>query len=255
VEDTGSSVAQVARAYAIAREVFEIRPMWAAIEAADRQIATDVQYDLMFEISRMIRRAVYWFLKRYPEKLDIAAMVQSMRPGIGLIAQRVFSLESVAGERRLRKHLERLTAAGVDPDLAQRMVALTVMTQSLDIIEVARDCGLDVAEAAQLYFELSRGLRIGRIRHAIEGLEVQGRWRAIARATLRENLAAQQSAVLRKIVAGRGRCGPRDALAAWLAESKDEIRRVRGIWADMEAAGPLDFATLSVAIREIERLT
>jgi glutamate dehydrogenase len=255
MEDTGSSVAQVVRAYAITRDLFEVRPMWAAVEAADGRIPTESQYDLMFEISRMMRRAVYWFLKRYPNELEIEPMVAKWKPGVSVLMKGIMKLESPPGERRLRRQMQQLTEIGVDARLAHQMVALTALTQSLEIIEVARDHELEVAETARLYFELARGLKLDRIRQAIEELEVEGRWRAIARATLRENLAQQQSAVLRKVLANRGRHTPREALGAWLVETKDEIHRVRQILEDMEASGGLDFATLSVAIREVERLT
>ena len=69
------------------------------------------------------------------------------------------------------------------------------------------------------------------------------------------NQPGNRAALVQSILARRGRRTPRDALTEWLVESKDEIARVRKNLKDMDAPGDIDFATLSVAIREIERLT
>jgi glutamate dehydrogenase len=43
-DETGADVAPVARAFTIAREVFEIRGIWESIEALDNQVSASVQH-------------------------------------------------------------------------------------------------------------------------------------------------------------------------------------------------------------------
>ena len=144
---------------------------------------------------------------------------------------------------------------GIPGGLVERLAALAIATQTLDIIEIADASKVSIGDVVPLYFELGRGLRLDWIRTKIEALQVEGRWPARARATLREQLAQQQNALVQSILAQRGRQTPKDALTEWLVESKDEIARARQNLKDMDASGVIDFATLSVAIREIERLT
>ncbi|NIW25192.1 MAG: NAD-glutamate dehydrogenase, partial [Gammaproteobacteria bacterium] len=66
IEDTAASVSQVVRAYTIVRDVFDIGPIWNAIEAADYKVPPPLQYELIFQISRLVRRAVYWLLQQHP---------------------------------------------------------------------------------------------------------------------------------------------------------------------------------------------
>src|SRR5262249_6651620 len=82
-EETGANVAQVARAYAIVREVFGVRKLWREIEALDHKVDAKVQYDAIFQISRMVRRAVYWLLQNYPQQLEIEPMVRRFSDGVG----------------------------------------------------------------------------------------------------------------------------------------------------------------------------
>src|SRR5690606_9633214 len=74
-EEVGAGVAQIARAYSIAREIFDVRRLWRDIEALDHEAPAAVQYHTMFQIGRMLRHAVYRLLQRQPDALDIEAAV------------------------------------------------------------------------------------------------------------------------------------------------------------------------------------
>ena len=253
-EDTGSEIAQIARAYAISREIFDARTLWKDIEALDNQIQAEVQYVLMFQISRMLRRTVYWFLHRHPTNLSVEPLVDHLRPGVGEVLGNLDKLESARGRGRLAKDVQHLLALGVSEALAGRIAALAYMLKALDIVEVAKLHGLEPEAIARLYFELGRGLRFDWLRTRIEQLKVQGRWQAMARGTLRENLARQQRALLERLLVQRGSHSPEEALVEWLTEAKTDIGRIHRTLEDMRGAGSMDFATLSVAIKEIERL-
>ncbi|MGI9259761.1 MAG: NAD-glutamate dehydrogenase, partial [Gammaproteobacteria bacterium] len=251
-EDTGSTAAQVARAYSIACEIFEVRDLCKTIEARDNQAPASVQYDLLFQISRRLRHAIYWLLRRHPKIDSIDAAITRFGSGLSEARRALLSREhSPEGRREDATQLQRL---GVPGRIAEPLAALAAATQVLDIIEIGTDCGVSKSQVAAIYFELGQKLRLDWIRNKIETLQVDGRWPATARATLREHLAEQQNNLVRKILRSRGKKSPRAALADWLATSRDDIERSRQTLKDMESSGILDFATLSVALREIERL-
>ena len=107
-EETGANVAQVARAYAIVREAFRVRKLWRDIEALDHQVPAKAQYDSIFEISRMVRRAVYWFLQNYPGQLDIESMVTRFRPGVGQVLAALPTVVSGRTGQRFEKDTREL---------------------------------------------------------------------------------------------------------------------------------------------------
>ncbi|MFL2546596.1 MAG: NAD-glutamate dehydrogenase [Candidatus Rariloculaceae bacterium] len=252
-KDTGATSAQIARAYTAVREIFEIRELWQEIEACDNQIPSEVQYDLLFQISRAMRHAVYWLLRNRANLKSIEEAVARYRNSVRRVHRKLAELESIGDKRR--REIVQLQTLGVPSRVARRLTDLARCTQTFDIIEIAADRKTSVSIVTSLYFELGRGLRLGWIRDKIEGLEVDGRWAATARATLREQHAKQQDALVRSILARRGSGSPQDALTAWLTEAKDDVKRAKQNLRDMETSGEIDFATLSVAIREIERLT
>ena len=253
-EETGANVARVARAYAIVRELFGIRKLWRQIEKLDYTVPADAQYESMFQISRMLRRAVYWFLQRKPKRLDIASTIEKLSPSVGsVLALLPSSVNGYAGERMSRQSAH-FTKLGLPRNLAKEIAALPLMPQILDIVDTANDRGLDVEKVARLHFALGRELNLDWVRGKIEDLHVEGRWRAMARATLRENLAREQRDLLGSVLRRIGKDEPEAALSKWLSESKRQIARTEKALEEMQTADAIDFATLSVALKEIGRL-
>jgi glutamate dehydrogenase len=253
-EETGAGVAQIARAYAIVRDVFDVRRLWREIEALDYHVAARVQYDSIFEISRMVRRAVYWLLQNYSQELDIEPMVMRFRPGVLKALHALPELAIGRSAQAFEKDCTRYVERGLPAPLARHIASLQTMTQILDVIELAREFRMPVNDVGKLYFALAHELKLDAIREQIESLAVDGRWRAMARATLRETLAQQQRALLRSALAACSDRDPAGALTAWLERHKSEIVRVQRTLDDMQMAGPVDFAMLSVALNEVARL-
>jgi glutamate dehydrogenase len=253
-EETGANVTQVARAYAIVREVFSVRALWRSIEALDYSVQADVRYDSMFQISRMVRRAVYWFLQNYSDSLDIEPMVMRFRPGAEKLISTLPKLVTGRVAQKFEQDETHYQNVGFPPDLAQRVASLAMMTQALDVIELAREFTLTVKQVGSLYFELSHRLRLEWVREQVEALKVEGRWRAMARATLRETLAQQVRALARSVLQRRAGRTPQEALSVWLDKSQSQVTRVLHALDDMQTSGPIDFATLSVALKEVGRL-
>jgi glutamate dehydrogenase len=252
-EETGANVAQVARAYAIVREVFGIRRLWREIEALDHKVAAKVQYDAIFQISRMVRRAVYWLLQNYSQQLDIEPMVKRFQPGVVDAFEALPQVVTGRSDARFATDAQELERVGLPRDVARQIAGLSLMTQTLDVIELAREFRLPVPNVGQLYFALAKELRLDVLREQIEALSVDGRWRAMARATLRETLAQEQRALLRSAL-GATTPASADALASWFDKRRAEIARVQRVLDDMLISGALDFATLSVALKEVGRL-
>jgi glutamate dehydrogenase len=253
-EEMGANVAHVARAYAIAREIFGVRKLWREIEALDYSVTAKAQYDSIFQISRMVRRAVYWLLQNYAEELDIEPMVARFQPGVRAALHELPVFACGRAGQRLEANRRVFESAGLPTAVAKRIAALALMTQVLDIIVLAREFRLPVPEVAPLYFELGVELRLDLIREHIEALKVEGRWRSMARATLRESLAQEQRALLRRVLSAGGSTTPAQGLATWLGRHQTAITRVRRALEDMQMSGQMDFATLSVALSEIRRL-
>ena len=90
----------------------------------------------------------------------------------------------------LARRADELRERGVPEDLATRVAALPIMFSALDIVTVADDIGLDVEQVAAVHFRLGSRLGLHWLRDQIVALPRDDRWRARARAALRDDLYA-----------------------------------------------------------------
>ena len=253
-DDTGADMTSLGRAYAIVRRLFNTRELWREIEALDGVVQAEVQYDSFYEVGRMFRRAVYWFLHRPDSHRSIAAALARLESPVAEIQRELPAVLSGWSKQGYDRDITAFESLGLPPPLSARIASLKLMTQIIDIADLSAELKVDPLVVARLHFELGRSLWLDWIREQIEGLTAEGHWRALARGTLRESLAREQRSLLARIIR-RGRGGDFDgALTAWLAASGKRIARLKRTLDEMHTAGQTDFATLSIALKEIARL-
>jgi glutamate dehydrogenase len=254
-DETGADVASVARAYTIAREVFNIRALWQAIENLDNQVHANTQYSMMSRTTRLLKHGTHWFLDRPAMVDDIAAAVQRFGPAARKLV--VGTAEYLTGREYKRFEDARVLYAdiGIPDDVARVMAGLHSLHSALDIIEVAEHTDADVLFVAAVYFRLGEALEIDWLRDQVERLTVEGRWQAMARNSMRENLYFVQGQITQQVLDVAGRRPPDKALADWSEARADRLKHVHDTMAEMRTQGQMDFATLGVALQEIRRLT
>ncbi|HSD74680.1 MAG TPA: NAD-glutamate dehydrogenase [Steroidobacteraceae bacterium] len=253
-EDTGAETGKIARAYTIAREVFEMRDLWRDIEGLDNRVAAESQYAMMYQTSRQLRHMTYWFLAHHPNQLDIDKSVSRLAPGVARLAGHLEQVLTGAELRRYRESVERLRDNRVPESIAVRIAGLTPMHAALDIVETAQAVDVDVLYAARTYFALGERLNLDWIREQIETLSIDGHWQAVARGALRDNLYNLQRSLASKVLARGNSKDPISAIDGWLSKRKEQLDFIRRTVTDMRTSVAADFPTLSVALQAVRRM-
>jgi glutamate dehydrogenase len=186
---------------------------------------------------------------------DIAAAVERFAPGARRLASNLEQFVVGREAKRFREAAGLYRDIGIPDAVARSMASLHTMHSALDIIEVAQDTGTDTDDVAQVYFLLGEDLRIDWLRDQVERLAVEGRWQAMARNSMRENLYHLQGQLTQQVVTVCKDCAPADAVSNWVSTHQDRVSHVLDTAKEMVAIGTLDFPTLSVAMQEIRRLT
>jgi len=89
---------------------------------------------------------------------------------------------------------------------------------------------------------------------AAEELEVGDRWHAIARGKLRDEFFLMRRDLAIQVLRMRGKRDLTSAADKWLAERKEHVERFELMLEEMKLRSEIDFATLSVAARELRDL-
>jgi glutamate dehydrogenase len=255
-EETGASPPDIARAYTVAREVFDIRRLWKDLATLDVVVPAEVQTELMAEARKLIERSALWFLRNRRQPLDIATTVSHFAPGVASLAQELPKLLAPADSEALDRMAERFTAQGVPADLANRVASLDALFSGLNVIEVATTCGETVEAVAAVYFALGYRLDLHWLRDQIAKLPSETHWQALAQGALRDDLYSEQRELTAEVL--RPGLEDRDAEAlieAWVRENSASVARATAMLDDLREAETLDIAMLSVALREIRNLS
>jgi glutamate dehydrogenase len=252
-DDTGADPAAIARAYTIAREVFAVRDIWAQIESLDNRIPTAVQYNAMFQTTRLVRHMSYWLLENQRENRDIERAVRRYAAPVRELWNELDSVLSATTSAQLSVQRSRLMEQHVPEQLATRIASLDTLHCALDLVEAAMEARVKIGYAAKAYFDIGERIGLTWIKEQIEILPVEGHWHAVARATVRDDLYALQ----RKITGAVLRCKGRDAAARvdeWLRRHAPDVDSLKRIVVDLRTGTAPDFATLSVALQAVRRL-
>jgi glutamate dehydrogenase len=253
-EDTGESPGQVAKAYSVAREVLDARGLWEEIDLLDLKVSDNAQIDALLQIWTLLRHVTRWLLNQPGQRLDIAGSVERYGAGVREIWECLDQVLAEPDRQGLDADRERWSAAGFPDALASRLAGLQALTSVLDIVETATEHGVPVRQTAEVHFALGDVLHLKWLMDRIEGLEVEGRWHANARGSLRDELLAQQRALTGHLLGQGGAESPRQRVDAWVNQDDPALRFTLAMFADMRSQVRMDYATVLVAVRRLAQL-
>ncbi|HEV2813153.1 MAG TPA: NAD-glutamate dehydrogenase domain-containing protein, partial [Solirubrobacteraceae bacterium] len=254
-EETGAPAADIARAYAVAREVFAMVAFWRDVEALDNRVAAATQTEMLLDARRLIERATRWLLRNRRRPLDIAATIADFAVGARELGDALPGILVDADREAWEARVAELEAAGVPEALAARSASLDALLAALDVVEVAAAAGRSIDEVAELHFRLGARLRLHWLRDQIAALPRDDRWQAMARAALRDDLFTLHRELTDDVLRESPTRGTTDErLEAWMEGNRGTLDRSLGILDDIRAGGSYDLTTLPVALREIRAL-
>ena len=143
---------------------------------------------------------------------------------------------------------------GVPEKLARQMAGLLLTRGGLDITDLAVRFKRDTVETAQMYAFMSDDLDIVWINRAVEGLQVSGRWQAIARSNLRDEFYRMRRELMISLYQGRSRKPPMALYESWRERNEAAVSKFQASLDDMKLRGDADFAMLSVAAQQFRKL-
>jgi glutamate dehydrogenase len=254
-EETGASTAEVVRAYVITRESFGMVPFWQQAEALELKMPDPMQSAMLLESGRMIVRATLWLLRNRRHVTDVAAAIAHFRPGVEALAAALPEALAASERQDWDKARARYAEAGASAEVAARVAGFDALPAALDLVEVGDALGRAVAGVAQVYFALGGRLEFPWLRAQFATLPSESHWQALAKAALRDELAAMQRQLAADVLRGAAAKGDAEqAIGAWEESNRPLLERFRQVHADLRAQKTIDLAMASVAMRELRNI-
>jgi len=254
-EDTGADNAAIAKAYTIAREVFESRRFWREIEMLDGKVAAAVQLDALHEMWDVVRHATRWLLNRPGVgRLDIQQQVSRFAPGIHELREVLDTVIPESQRGNYEQTRDHYRDAGFPDALARETALLRFTHVGLDIVDEASCQELPVPDVLSTYFRVGEALDIGWLREQIETLSTHGTWDAHARGHLRNDLTTQHRALTNLALRMCASDRDGDSVDTWLDIHREPIERARQLFGEMRNLPAMDLASATVAVRSLAQL-
>jgi glutamate dehydrogenase len=248
------------RAHAVARAVFDIDRLWDAVGLLDNQVSATTQVELRTEATRLAERTTRWLLRQPDLVAEPAPPIASVRDRFAgpvaavraALPQWLLGVEADAHAARVA----RLQESGVPAQLAAEVAAAPLLPAALDLAVVTERTGAPVALAGQVMQYVAERLALVPLRELVLALPRDRRWPSMARASLRDDLAAEQSSLIEDILSARGSDDddPHRLVAAWEKSWDATQARSAAQLADIAAGDRHELAELLVAVRTLRGL-
>ena len=249
---TGSSVADVARAYTAVMQVYELPALWRKIEASDYKVSSDVQMQMMIDLIRLVKRATRWLLRNRRHELRPAANIAEFSAGLAELREAFPDMLRGRAAEQYQALYEHYIEQGVEERLAGAVARTHQAYTALGIIQAARETDAPLVDIARLYFLIGERLELDWFSSQILASKVDNEWQALARDTYLEDLEWQQRTLA--VGAMQHVCKERNllqCLESWEQQQATLVQRWQGMLAELHAAATPDFAMFAVANREL----
>jgi glutamate dehydrogenase len=254
-EETGATAPQLARGYAVAREVFDMRSFWEAVEALDNEIEAGTQLSMLVEARRLVERAARWVVRAGPRAgIDVTAMTDRFAPAAQELAAALPDVLRGLDREKFTERRAELASGGVPPDLAHRVASMPSLLAVFDIVVDTGLTGSDQAVVTDAYFGIGSRLGLDWLRDRILELPRTDRWQSLARAALRDDLYRLHRSLTREILLSAAEYDAQAPLEEWLERNALAVERADTVLADVKGSREYDTTTLPVVLRELRSL-
>lgn len=211
--------------------------------------------ELILLTRRLLDRASRWMLTRRPQPLAVGAEILSFRKPFVSASELLREWMVGSDLQNLAARSSAITEKGAPETVVHRVELLLDQFGLLDVVEISDRAGRDLDETGSLYFRLSEYVGLVPMLNRVSRLSKDGRWNALARLSLRDELYATIRALTLDVLnTGAAGESTESKLAGWEVRNAPRIERSRLTLAEIEDSGERDLAALSVATSQLRRM-
>lgn len=252
--ESGADIASIARAYAIAHQIFSFSELVNLVENLEDTVAPEIRYAIMRQINRLMRRATRWFIYNYKDQLsDILGMISRFSKPIVSLQEKLPQLLIGEEKEQWEKSAQGLQDAGVPEAAAKRIASVEHEYALLDIIEAAQKNNLPLTSVSELYFMINDRFEFTWLRAQIAKQTIETLWDTLGRVALLDDLDVQQRrltvAILQCVVNKQGSNSV--CLEQWENDNPLFLCRWKRLLADLRGTSELKLMMFSVVVREL----
>jgi glutamate dehydrogenase len=252
MEETGHDVADIASAYAMARDSFDFVSLNAAVDDLARRIPGRVQTEMYLELQLVMRRATIWFLRNCSFAQGIETLVAHYAKGVKRLEKALPTVLPEPNLERVRGRHQAFLKNGVPADVAQIFAGLRYLQRAPDVVMVAGESHHPIEAVARVLFHSGIDLRIDRLIAQSGQIHPDDFYERMAiNRTVDGIIQTHRAIVSRAMTRQRG---DSDGWTKWMNENEDAAQRARRIIEELLAERSFGLSKLTVAASQLAEL-
>ena len=220
-EEMGASLAEVAAAFVTARELFDFRALWAAIDTA--HVGGTEQIDLHLHAIQGLRIQMSDLL-RVAGGGTPTVLATRLKPGMERLSAALGQVLRPEPRRQVERIGAALAALGAPAVVSDALLRIHSLDGAVGVGLLAADLGTDEATAARAYTQLGEALGLDWAKGAAAALAPADPWERLLVAGLVRDFEQLRLDHIRR-VAQPGQ-DPAAAVEAWLAANPGKVARI-----------------------------
>lgn len=254
-DENNATTDEIAKAYLVARKIFDLRSLWLQVESLDHKTSVSIQNEMLLDVVRLGRRATRWFLLNKRSHFDIDKILTNYTKHFKVLSESLPNLIYSDELKNFNDRVEYLIENNVPETIARRVAATKPLYSALNIIDAAMTNNIDVVEVAKIYFKLMDRLELTWFREKINDYPVDNHWAVLARADYKGDLDYLQRALTISVIKLSSNTNDfEERFEQWFQENKKAIARWKSVLNNLRSTHTNEFAMLTVAMRGLLEL-
>jgi glutamate dehydrogenase len=245
VEDrTGSDTDQAIRAILVVKDLLGFDQLWDGLAPYPVASTMPVRHAL----ERALEYNAAWLARRKSRLAAIDAEAAGFRGAVTRLREVMTSAPPADPGSALGRSFAAIAELGAPSDLLTGCHAVSGMQAALALASAATDGGFDVVDLERTYAGIGETLGLSWLYATIPITSADPHWVQLAKAALRDELAALTVAIAMSVLAAGG-------VAAWTREHRDALERATSAYAGLAGSADVDVAMLTVGVQVLRDLS
>ncbi|GAB5374481.1 MAG: NAD-glutamate dehydrogenase [Acuticoccus sp.] len=249
-DQTGATVEEIARAFAAARDAYNLIQLNGEVDALDNIVSGDLQLELYAEIRALLLEATIWFVRNETFQNGIEQVVERFQEGLEQLRDQSFAVLLSEDDRTaLDARTTQLREAGVPDESARRLALVPLAIAALDIVTVADRREVPLFEAAEVWFGVDQRFRFGALDDIAKQVDVSEYYDGLALDRARRALADAHNTLALNVLSSTSPAigNGTERLADWLSSRQRMIARTERAVDEVVNSGEVSISRIAVA--------